>query len=104
MELELDELHFLIKKLRKHISHEVAGSLDYKLTHKILIKSDIDFKIIYKGAPSLLQLLEWKNKALTDALQYLVDTKHRKDTIGKDSIYLKRKQLGWMKAKSLLKD
>lgn len=37
------------------------------------------------------QTLEWKNKALKEALQYLVDTKERKDTIGKDSIYMQRK-------------
>ena len=52
--------------------------------------------------PTELQKLQWENKALRNALQYLVDTKKRKDTIGKDSIYLKRKELGWMKAKSLL--
>ena len=54
--------------------------------------------------PTKLQKLQWENKALKDALQYLVDTKNRKDTIGKDSIYIKRKELGWMKAKSLLKN
>ena len=54
------------------------------------------------GEPTELQKLQWENKALRDALQYLVDTKHRKDTIGKDSIYMQRQRLGWMKAKSLL--
>jgi hypothetical protein len=48
------------------------------------------------------QKLEWKNKALREALQYLVDTKKRKDTVGKDSIYMQRKNFGWMKAKKLL--
>ena len=52
--------------------------------------------------PTELQKLQWENKALREALQYLVDTKERKDTIGKDSIYMQRKNLGWMKAKNLL--
>lgn len=53
--------------------------------------------------PTELQKLQWENKALRDALQYLVDTKERKDTIGQDAIYMQRKNLGWMKAKQLLK-
>ena len=53
--------------------------------------------------PTEIQKLQWANKALRDALQYLIDTKERKDTIGKDSIYMQRKTFGWMKAKSLLK-
>jgi len=53
--------------------------------------------------PTEVQKLQWENKALRDALQYLVDTKERKDTIGKDSIYMQRKTFGWMKAKGLLK-
>ena len=40
-----------------------------------------------------LQKIQCENKALRDALQYLVDTKERKDTIGKDSIYLQLKLL-----------
>lgn len=54
--------------------------------------------------PTDIQKLEWKNKALIDALKYLVDTKDRKENIGADSIYLKRKQLGWMKARQLLSE
>ena len=38
--------------------------------------------------PTEIQKLQWANKALRDALQYLIDTKERKDTIGKDSIYM----------------
>jgi len=52
----------------------------------------------------LVEKLQARNKALTDALQYLVDTKERKDTIGKDSIYMQRKNMGWLKAKSLLRN
>ncbi len=52
--------------------------------------------------PTELQKLQWENKALRDALQYLVDTKKRKDTIGQDSIYFSRKHFGWMKAEQLL--
>jgi len=52
--------------------------------------------------PTELQKLQWENKALRNALQYLVDTKKRKETVGADSIYLQRKKFGWMKAKSLL--
>ena len=55
-------------------------------------------------APTEMQILKWQNKALVEALQYLVDTKERKDTIGKDSIYMARKDLGWRKAKLLLND
>jgi len=54
--------------------------------------------------PTEMQILKWQNKALVEALQYLVDTKERKDTIGKDSIYMARKDLGWRKAKLLLND
>ncbi len=54
--------------------------------------------------PTEIQKLQWRVKALNDALQYLVDTKERKDTIGKDAIYLQRQKLGWMKAKQLLTD
>ena len=54
--------------------------------------------------PTELQKLQWENKALRNALQYLVDTKKRKETIGKDSIYMSRQRLGWMKAESLLRD
>ncbi|CAL67372.1 hypothetical protein [Christiangramia forsetii] len=53
--------------------------------------------------PTELEKLQWENKALKDALQYLVDTKKRKDTIGKDSIYIQRKNMGWRKAEALLK-
>ena len=48
------------------------------------------------------QKLEWQNKALRDALEYLLETKRRKETIGKDAIYLQRKNLGWMKAEQLI--
>lgn len=51
-----------------------------------------------------LTILVNQNSALKEALQYLVETKERKDTIGKDSIYFQRKKFGWMKAKSLLKE
>ena len=34
--------------------------------------------------PTQIQKLEWQNKAIIDTLQYLVDTKDGKDTIGKD--------------------
>lgn len=53
--------------------------------------------------PTEIQKLQWENKALRDALQYLIDTKERKETIGQDSIYTQRNKFGWMKAKSLLK-
>ena len=53
--------------------------------------------------PTELQVLKWEKQALMDALQYLVDTKDRKETIGKDSIYMQRKKFVWMKAESLLK-
>ncbi len=53
--------------------------------------------------PTEIQKLQWENKALRDALQYLVDTKERKDTIGKDSIYMERQKMGWMKARHLLR-
>lgn len=52
--------------------------------------------------PTELQKLQWENKALRDALQYLVDTKKRKDTIGQDAIYMQRKHMGWRKANQLL--
>lgn len=52
--------------------------------------------------PTELQKLQWENKALREALQYLVDTKERKDKIGKDSICMQRENFGWMKAKTLL--
>lgn len=54
------------------------------------------------SAPTEKQILQWENRALREALQYLVDTKKRKDEIGKDSIYMSRQRLGWMKANSLL--
>lgn len=54
--------------------------------------------------PTEVQLLKWQNQALIEALQYLVDTKHRKDTIGKDSIYMQRQKFGWIKAKNLLEE
>lgn len=53
--------------------------------------------------PTEIQKLHWENRELRYALQYLVDTKERKETIGQDSIYMQRKKFGWMKAKSLLK-
>jgi len=56
------------------------------------------------GEPTEIQKLEWKLKAFRDALQYLVDTKERKDTIGQDSIYMQRKKFGWIKARNLLKE
>jgi hypothetical protein len=54
--------------------------------------------------PTEIQKLQWENKALRDALQYLVSTKEREYNIGKDSIFMQREKLGLMKAKSLLKD
>ena len=54
--------------------------------------------------PSELQILKWQKKALRDAIQYLLDTKKRKETIGKDSIYMQRRNLGWMKAENVLKE
>lgn len=53
--------------------------------------------------PTEMQKLEWENAALRGALQYLVDTKDRKDTIGKDSIYMSRQRMGWIQARNLLK-
>lgn len=53
--------------------------------------------------PTELQKLQWGNTALRDALQYLVDTKEHKDTIGKDSLYMSRQRFGWIKARNLLK-
>lgn len=46
---------------------------------------------------------ELEIKELREALQYLVDTKKRKDTIGADAIYAMRKTTGWAKAERLLK-
>lgn len=54
--------------------------------------------------PTELQKLQWENTALREALQYLVDTKKRKDTMGQDSIYFSRKNFGWRKAEQLLKE
>jgi len=50
-----------------------------------------------------LQELQCKYKELIDVLQYLVDTKMRKETIGKDPVYMRRKQIGWLRANSILK-
>jgi len=52
--------------------------------------------------PTEFQTLKQQNAALIEALQYLVDTKDRKDTIGQDWVYFARKSIGWEKARVLL--
>jgi|GEM_PF-3347599 len=49
-----------------------------------------------------IQKLKNHNIRLIEALQYLVDTKKRKDTIGKDSIYMQRQRVAWDKARKAL--
>jgi len=41
-------------------------------------------------------------RILREALEYLLEVKDRKDTIGKDSIYLEKQKIAWDKARKAL--
>ena len=46
--------------------------------------------------------LENQNRVLKKALEYLLETKARKDKYGKDSIYLQKRKIAWYKAEQTL--
>lgn len=64
-----------------------------------ILKDSIDF--YYPEEPNKLEI---ENIMLKEALQYLVDTKERKDKYGKDSVYIQKQKIAWSKARQVLKD
>ena len=88
-DLETDSLHDLTQINYKE-NYVVMYSPEYGFTRNTLDK--VSFPI------------EDENKVLREALEYLVKTKDRKDTIGKDSVYLQMQKIAWRKARQALKN